>query len=104
MSKHPTSELSPRDMACIEYGKLIGVFETEFVWLPNPVLWDRNFRAMKRAFLQDLREVRERIFRNCGNCAKLKGDSVVGHGCEWKESICDGTEACTCPHYEERES
>lgn len=102
MSKHPTSELSPRDKACIEYGKLVGEFEEEFGWLPNPCLWDGDYRAMKRVFLKDLREARERIFRDCCECAHEDAFDCTTRN----ERLCDcygfKDYAPTCPHYEER--
>lgn len=103
MSKHPTSDLSPRDMACIEYGKLVGEFEEEFGWLPNPFLWDGDSRAMKRVFLKDLREARERIFRSCYNC-KLLCRIGKDFACSIDEDymIWHHERACTCPHYEKR--
>ena len=102
MSKHPTSELSPRDRACIEYGKLVGEFEDYFGWLPNPFLWDGDARYTKREFLKDLREARERIFRECDNCVHEDAlDCTVR-----KERLidCHGYRelAPTCRHYKER--
>ena len=69
MSKHPTSELTPRDIACIEYGRWVEAFEEDFEWLQNPPLWDVDSRYMKRDMLKKMREARERIFRDCQLCA-----------------------------------
>ena len=99
MSKHPTSDLSPRDMACIEYGRRLEDLLAYYYRHRHYIYYENLYEVVDRC-----RAARERIFRNCGNCALLRGDSVVGHKCEWKESIFDGTESCTCEHYKEPKS
>lgn len=97
MSKHPTSELSPRDIAAMDYGcyhfDVLSSFKHRRTW-GNSYL---------RAKIKDAREARARIFRSCYNCNLL---CRIG-----KDFACSIDEdymrwhhenACTCPHYEER--
>lgn len=100
MSKHPTSYLSPRDIACIEYGRRLDV-----------ALWcfgERDELCSRYEVadaIKEARAARERIFRECSDCV---------HGEDWasfclcsNKEICYGgkishEKACTCEHYEER--
>lgn len=96
MSKHPTSELSPRDIAAMDYGcyhfDVLNSFKHRRTW-GNSYL---------RAKIKDAREARARIFRDCCECAHEDAfDCTVRN-----ERLCDcfGFKDCapTCPHYEER--
>lgn len=107
MSKHPTSELSPRDMACIMYGMEYSTME---LYLGeglrhNAPLDDKEGRAVKRKFIKQLREMRERIFRCCFECEHC--DIEAGYCCKPGEEPSELTwqyeKACTCPHYARKE-
>lgn len=98
MSKHPTSELSPRDRACIEYGQVSGTLRS---------VWRYRFyiavpRRAIRMIISLSRICRERIFRTCDECAHEDAfDCTVRN-----ERLCDcygyKDYAPTCKHYKER--
>lgn len=101
MSKHPTSELSPRDIAAMDYGhqymRAINAFK------------QRNFAPHSyRRFIRDeikiARESRACIFRYCFECEHC--DIEAGFCCKPGEEPCELTwqydDACTCEHYKER--
>lgn len=99
MSKHPTSDLTPRDLACIEYGR-----QLEKLFLIYYSF--RNFNSIYHKGtlkkIKECRAVRERIFRLCGFCKH------TGHGgsswCEYAQGYVHMREdlASICEHYEER--
>lgn len=106
MSKYPTSCFSPRERACIEYGKLIFEFESEFGegGMCNPPLWDGDSRYMKHLMLKDLRAARERIFRCCLECrhCDVEAGYCLAYGLDGMNELRDYDEACFCERYEER--
>lgn len=99
MSKHPTSELSPRDVACIEYGMKL-----------DTALWcfgERDELCSRYDVadaIKEARAARELIFRCCFECAHC--DIEAGYCCKPGKEPCELTwqydDACTCEHYEER--
>lgn len=100
MSKLFYERLSPRDMACIEYGRKLA--ELDYVRTQSfQPFWDYELE-MRRDALDAARAARNRIFRLCGFCKH------TGHGgsswCEHAQDYVHMKEdlACTCPHYEER--
>lgn len=99
MSKHPTSELSPRDIACIEYGrKRESLMMIKFHTTP---LFDYHL-AWRHEALRDARAARERIFRSCCKCGNSDGTFCYIYSKEQREPIWPTEKACTCPHYKER--
>lgn len=106
MSKHTTSELSPRDIACIEYGRKYRALEAYCgEWLMESIpLEMKEERAAKRRLINELRAARERIFRCCFECEHCEIEA--GYCFKPGEEPCELTwqydDACTCEHYEER--
>lgn len=101
MSKHPTSELSPRDRACIEYGrKRESLMMIKFHTTP---LFDYHL-AWRHEALRDARAARERIFLSCSECAycDIEAMCCCKPGDEPSELSWQYEEACMCEHYEER--
>lgn len=97
MSKHPTSELSPRDRACIEYGrKRESLMMIKFHTTP---LFDYHL-AWRHEALRDARAARERIFAKCDMC--LHRGNFGACGCAKGLLAIPQEKACTCPHYKER--
>lgn len=104
MSKHPTRDLSQRDMACIMYGKEYRAMEA---YCGNGLMGSiplkmKESRAAKRNLIKQLREMRACIFRTCDECAHEDVfDCTVRN-----ERLCDcygyKDYAPTCPHYKER--
>lgn len=100
MSKHPTSELSPRDIAAMDYGcyhfDVLDSFKRRRTW-GNSYL---------RAKIKDAREARARIFRSCGNCTQMLSFVGIWNGEERYNCRCCGwvpeSTGITCPHYKER--
>ena len=99
MSKHPTNELSPRDIACIEYGKALRHLRDEYV--------ARHY-TYEYEYVEELiakcRAARERIFLFCFECrhCDIEAAECCKPGEEPRELTWQYEEACTCPHYKER--
>lgn len=98
MSKHPTSELSPRDIAAMDYG-CYHLYVLK--WFKHRRTWGNSFL---RANIKYAREARARIFRNCFDCEHcfVQAMYCCKPGEEPRELTWDYEEACTCTHYEER--
>ena len=107
MSKHPTSELSPRDIAAMDYGhqymKVINAFrQRNFV----PRCY-RYYRGFVRDEIKVARRSRAYIFRKCSDCVYgedwasfcLCKNKEIGYGGKISHE-----KACTCPHFKARES
>lgn len=100
MSKHPTSELSPRDIASIEYGRQLEYLLTYMY----PYRHDEDYTDFDeiRGIINDCRAARERVFRTCDECAHEDAFDCTARN----ERLCDcfgfKDYAPTCPHYKER--
>lgn len=64
MSKHPTSWLSQRDIACIEYGKALRHLRDEY----EARHFTYEYEHVEE-LIAEARAARERIFRDCQLCA-----------------------------------
>ena len=96
MSKHPTSELSPRDRAVMEYGAEHSCLMFYFSRRHNRPFW-----GIAKESLRDARAARERIFRLCSSCEHTR-EGI--HYCRLTNKNVYMREdfACTCKHYKER--
>lgn len=101
MSKHPTSELSPRDIAAMDYGHqymiAINAFrQRNFV--------PRSFRRFIRDEIKLARYSRAYIFRYCTDCLHCDIEAMsCNEPSEYpRELTWQYEDACTCPHYKER--
>lgn len=97
MSKHPKEKLTPRDLACIEYGKALRHLRDEYVARHYTYEYEYVEELIAKA-----RAARERIFRECDNCIHEDAfDCTIR-----KERLIDcygyNELAPTCEHYEER--
>lgn len=105
MSKHQTSALSPRDIACIEYGrKLEYLFLLYYPSRNDP----SAYRDEVRKIVRKCREARERIFLSCEKCRYCKDfrgmvNYKEHYACAFHPFIPSDT-AITCEHYRERRS
>lgn len=99
MRKYPTSFLSRRDKACIEYGRQLE--ELDYVRITTYPPFSDCDLEMRRAALNAAREARERIFRHCCNCRFATSLSTAGWKCSKIHERHYGDEACLCKHYEE---
>ena len=99
MSKHPTSELSARDMACIEYGRRL----EDLLGYYYPYRHHVKFESLCEV-LDQCRAARNRIFRSCYECRHC--DIECGFcdktSPESRRLIWDDEYACACPHFTER--
>lgn len=112
MSKHPTRDLSPKDIACIEYGKRLKELRSFYALRHKPKTFNGSAeteRLLKEAHFHNTRrcvyrarEARERIFRHCVDCRFSKSFSLSGWDCSKVSERHGGNYACICPHYEER--
>ena len=98
MSKHPTSMLSHRDRACIEYGRRLDDLLTYFYPNRRHIDYERLYEAV-----DSCRLARERIFRDCCNCTHeddfhcdIRHERLVN-----SQGFKDY--APICPHYKEKE-
>lgn len=100
MSKHPTSELSPRDRACIKYGRWLAALRRELLIRHENIF----ARMYARYVIREAREARERIFRFCFECehCEIEAGYCCKPGKEPRELTWQYEDACMCEHYEER--
>lgn len=116
MTNPPTNKLSPRDIACVRYGK----------WLGRVLAKSRCIRALRRGevtvynldlelnhelvrfddLILKARAARDRIFRTCANCARSSAFVGYMNGENYYACKRGGwvpeTSATTCPKYWER--
>lgn len=97
MSKHPTSNLTPRDIASMKYGAaheaLMEAYRNRH---------SRPFSGLAKAILPYARNRRNRIFLHCIDCRFVKSFSSSGWHCSKLSESRPVSYACICPHYKER--